>query len=67
MSKFSSYFFLIKLKLNKLWKKFIANLKGHIGLFVLDCKDIKGEIKDAVEEILKKPCECSISIIRRQL
>lgn len=45
MSKFSSYFFLIKLKLNKFWKKFIANLKEHIGLFVLDCKDIKGEIK----------------------
>lgn len=52
MSKFSSYFFLIKLKLSKLWKKFIANLKGHIGLFVLDCKDIKGEIKDSIEEIL---------------
>ena len=52
MSKFSIYFFLIKLKLNKLLKKFIANLKGHIGLFVLDFKDIKGEIKDSIEEIL---------------
>ena len=50
MSKFSSYFFLIKLKLNKFWKKFIANLKEHIGLFVLDCKDIKGDIKGEIKK-----------------